>query len=329
MNFKNKEYTDGILAALSLASRAPGAIGAIGKIAGIAFTADEIAEAFGKNIFTDSELNKKVDEIAKNFTEGNRTNKLESSSVKKSDPPKPEAAKPAPTTSMTPSATNLQINAPDISQSVTEKEPYTSQSVIEKEPYTSQPATQKAPDISQPATQKAPTVQPAVQPQTPIIPPPSPEMIKNFQMAWNYRNNGFARGRIESAWNKLSPEEQQQAKAWAKSTGKDWTEMKLTDKNQISSVRPKETPKSVETSPKPSTAKITPAQTTKMQTVPFNIGPEPEPKPNIVYPPSGPSAPQEKQPYSIGAASNVPNIPSSNPDNFYTLYSQINYNVVM
>ena len=271
--------------------------------------------------------------------------------VNKSQSPKPQSAKPAPTTSMTPSATNLQINAPDISQSVTEKEsytsesvtekesytsesviekePYTSQSVIEKEPYTSQPATQKAPDISQPATQKAPTVQPAVQPQTPIIPPPSPEMIKNFQMAWNYRNNGFARGRIESAWNKLSPEEQQQAKAWAKSTGKDWTEMKLTDKNQISSVRPKETPKSVETSPKPSTAKITPAQTTKMQTVPFNIGPEPEPKPNIVYPPSGPSAPQEKQPYSIGAASNVPNIPSSNPDNFYTLYSQINYNVVM
>lgn len=92
---------------------------------------------------------------------------------------------------------------------------------------------------------------------------------------------------------------------------------------------PKETASPAETSSKSSTPQITPAQTTKMQTVPFNIGPEPEPKPNIVYAPSSSSSPPSQQPLKSGPASDVPAIPSSNPDNFYTLYSQINYNVVM
>lgn len=91
----------------------------------------------------------------------------------------------------------------------------------------------------------------------------------------------------------------------------------------------KETASLVEISSKPSTPEITPAQTTKMQTVPFNIGPEPEPKPNIIYASSNPSSPPPQQPLKSGPASDVPYIPSSNPDNFYTLYSQINYNVVM
>jgi len=34
-------------------------------------------------------------------------------------------------------------------------------------------------------------------------------------------------------------------------------------------------------------------------------------------------------PKSSAPATQVPNIPSSNPDNFYALYSQLNYNVVM
>jgi len=128
----------------------------------------------------------------------------------------------------------------------------------------------------------------------------------------------------------MSSEEKQQAKDWASSKGYDWKEMKLQDStNQTSSIPSKEPVKSVEMSSKSSAPEIKPAETTKMQTVPFNIGPEPEPKPNIVYAPSAPSAPQQQQPLSTGAASDVPFIPSSNPDNFYTLYSQINYNVVL
>jgi hypothetical protein len=228
--------------------------------------------------------------------------------------PKPATAKPAPKTTMTPPASNLQINAPDTQKATNIQNASDSR---------------KAPDTSKPATSA-----------------PSPEMISQFEQAWKYKDNPLARGRIEGAWNKMSPEQKQQAKDWAESTGKNWKEMKLPDTNQTSSVSAKEAPRpaetsskpstlptttttAAETSSKPSTPEITPAQTTKMQTVPFNIGPEPEPKPNIVYASSGSSAPsQQQQPLSTGAASDVPFIPSSNPDNFYTLYSQINYNVV-
>ena len=187
----------------------------------------------------------------------------------------PESNKPAPSTSMTPPASNLQINSPNSDKKLD---------------------TPKATE-----TPKA----------------PDEEKVKQFEQAWQYKNNPMARGRIESAWSKMSTEEHQQAKDWAKSKGYDWREMKLPDNDGN------------KTSLKPSTPDIVPAQTTKMQTVPFNIGPEPEPKPNIVYAPSSSSSQQQKQPLSIGAASDVPNIPSSNPDNFYTLYSQIHYNVVL
>ena len=44
----------------------------------------------------------------------------------------------------------------------------------------------------------------------------------------------------------------------------------------------------------------------------------------------GGGQPQEPQMTSSGgAASDVPAISSSNPSNFYTLYSQVSYNVVM
>lgn len=104
-----------------------------------------------------------------------------------------------------------------------------------------------------------------------------------------------------------------------------------TPKDQIAQLPspPKEMVNPVETSSKPSTAQITPAETSKIPTAPLNVGPEPEPKPNIVYTSSGSSSPPPQQSLKSGPASDVPAIPSSNPDNFYTLYSQINYNVVM
>jgi len=289
LNFLNGENVDGALAAISLIP-AKGKVGfGIKAAAGLAFGIDEVLEILGKN-FTGADPQKlasKKKELEE--AQKNKKNKLISSPLKKDEPPKPAAAKPAPTTSMTPPASNLQINTPD----------------------TSKPTTSAS----------------------------SPEMVSKFEQAWQYKDNPLARGRIEGAWNKMSPEEQKHAKDWATSTGKDWNEMKLPDANiSKESAKPAPSPSSAlplmpsapaETSSKPSTPEITPAQTTKMQTVSFNIGPEPEPKPNIVYAPSGSSAPPQKQPLSTGSASDVPLIPSSNPDNFYTLYSQINYNVVL
>jgi hypothetical protein len=249
MNWNNGEITDtlmqGLLAAISF-TPAGRLVGIVRSVLGVAVTADEIAEVFGSNIFGENpdilKQTKNIKERAEKEAKDDETNKLKASPLKKSEPPKPEAAKPAPTTSMIPTASDLQINAPDTSK----------------------------PDTSKPDTSK------------PAIPPPDAERVKQFEQAWKMRDFGPARGQIEGAWNKMSPEEKQQAKDWAGSTGKDWTEMRLPDTTQISATPPKEMPKSAETSSKPSTAEITPAQTTKMQTVPFNIGPEPEPKPNIV-----------------------------------------------
>jgi murein DD-endopeptidase MepM/ murein hydrolase activator NlpD len=61
-------------------------------------------------------------------------------------------------------------------------------------------------------------------------PPPSADMAAKFEQAWQYRNNPLARGRIESAWEGMSPDQQQQAKEWAKTKGYDWNEMKLKEK---------------------------------------------------------------------------------------------------
>ena len=286
-NLGNGEITDsvmqGVLSAL-LFTPVGRLVGTVRTLLGVAVTADEIAEVFGSNIFGENpNILKQVNqlkELAEKEAQENKKNKLTSSPLKKTEAPKPVGAKPAPTTSMTPPASNLQINTSD----------------------TPKPQTSS----------------------------PSPEMVSKFEQAWQYKNNPLARGKIESAWDKMSDEEKQQAMDWAKSKKYDWKEMKLPD---VTSPKGPTTPSvssaPAETSSKPSTPEITPAQTTKMQTVPFNIGPEPEPKPNIVYAPSSSSAPPQQQPLKSGPASDVPAIPSSNPDNFYTLYSQINYNVVM
>ncbi len=76
--------------------------------------------------------------------------------------------------------------------------------------------------------------------------------------------------------------------------------------------------------------KLSPAQTQRIPSSTPSISPEPEAKPNVVYMSSGGGQPQmPKIPESSGPASEVPFIPSGNPDNFYLLYSQVSYNVVM
>lgn len=59
------------------------------------------------------------------------------------------------------------------------------------------------------------------------------------------------------------------------------------------------------------------------------ISAPPEPKPTIIYA-SNFSSPQRGQiPSKTGPLTDIPLIPSSNVDNFYSLYSQTHYNVVM
>jgi hypothetical protein len=60
-----------------------------------------------------------------------------------------------------------------------------------------------------------------------------------------------------------------------------------------------------------------------------NVGALPEPEPNVIMMPSGGNNPQQSLISSASSGTDVPLISSSNPDNFYVLYSQLNYNVVM
>ena len=61
-----------------------------------------------------------------------------------------------------------------------------------------------------------------------------------------------------------------------------------------------------------------------------NVGPAPAPAPNVIYRRVGSSTQQQQSAAAPtgGPVNQVPSISASNPDNFYVLYSQVNYNVV-
>lgn len=158
-----------------------------------------------------------------------------------------------------------------------------------------------------------------VQPQTTMMPPaPSSEMVSQFEQAWKYRNNPMARGRIEGAWSKMSPEQQQQAKTWAQTKGYDWNEMKLKDSANMNQQS------------KTESAEISPAQVSTPPKEPQQVGQLPEPKPSLTMIKTSSAQQQQPNPsLTNGALTDVPLINSANPDNFYVLYSQLTYNVVM
>ena len=77
-------------------------------------------------------------------------------------------------------------------------------------------------------------------------------------------------------------------------------------------------------------AQIQPLKSQESQQKMQSVGPLPEPQPTVVMAPS-PPAPVQSAPSGGGGgpANSVPAISSSNPDNFYVLYSQAHYNVVI
>ena len=178
---------------------------------------------------------------------------------------------------------------------------------------------------TKPAPATLPAAPPVAQPQTPMMgeqkpstPAPSPDMEKKFEQAWKYRNEPKVRGRIEDAWNEMTPDQQQQAKTWAQTKGYDWNEMKLKDSANMN--QPSKT----------ETAEISPAQVSMPVKEPQQVGQLPEPKPSFtMIKTSNTQQQQSNPPLSNEPLTDVPLINSANPDNFYVLYSQLNYNVVM
>jgi hypothetical protein len=322
LNFKNKEYTDSILAMMSLASMVPGPIGAIGKVAGLAFTADEIAEAFGKNIFGD-ERDKIVDQIAQQFIGKSNTD------TKPPEPPPTSAAKPSP-----PPTSAAKPSPPPSTAASTGAVVAPATPAIPPAPAPSQPP----PAPSQVVPQQSMMGTPA----TTQMEPPSPERMAQFEQAWQYRNFAPVRGKIEEAWNKLSSQEKTQAKEWAKSKGYDWSEMRLPEPTTLvqlpSNITPTPPIAGVTTSIAPQTVSPPPMSATdigvqpqisNIPKEPQQVGqlPEPNPKITMIAPFSQSNTPQAP-PITDGPLTDVPLISSANPDNFYVLYSQLCYNVV-
>lgn len=167
-----------------------------------------------------------------------------------------------------------------------------------------------------PSTVTTPAPAPVAEPQNAMIPEPSQEMIKNFELAFKYRdtNNTMIRGRIESAWKNMSSVEQQQAKKWVESKGYSWSVMRLPDPIQVQS------------SAKPIPLQVIPFEP---QSPPKpNLGTLPEPPPDVVVLENNKEEPSSVIARDSQTLTDVPLIPSGNTDNFYTLYSQVNYNVV-
>ena len=77
-------------------------------------------------------------------------------------------------------------------------------------------------------------------------------------------------------------------------------------------------------------SQIQPFKSQESQQKMQSVGPLPEPQPTVVMAPSPPT-PVQSAPSGGGGgpANSVPAISSSNPDNFYVLYSQAHYNVVI
>jgi hypothetical protein len=106
-----------------------------------------------------------------------------------------------------------------------------------KETEISQPvstsSSQALPPVPQASTSQAPASAPQSAQSTVAPAPPQPapaptstlssEQLKNYQLAWQYHNNPFARGRIRDAFGKLSPEDQRKFREYAKLQRHDWS----------------------------------------------------------------------------------------------------------
>ena len=328
MNTKNGEYVDAVMAIA-------GTFGPFRLVKGLmaaGFLADNIAEVFGGNIFgKNPNYEKQAKEIK---TEAEKQKKEENPPASTSKTAaKVEPAAKAQTSlmgdkkdeksetdpkDMTPGPIPGSVEIkPTLDSTATVSSPKTSMmSDTKKQDTTSTPKTSLVTDMKSAEPKSTSTATPQTsmmgKTTTAALPPPSPEMEKNFELAWKNKDKPFARGRIESAWNGMSVEQQQQAEAWARSKGYDWNEMKLTQKSPVVP------------------AEVTAANMQPLSKSSQNVGELPEPKTSVIMAPAAQNQPQQSSASSASPSeTNVPLISSSNPDNFYVLYSQLNYNVVV
>lgn len=270
MNVNNKEYVDSTLAGLSLFAKAPGVVGGIAKIAGVAFTLDEVAEAFGSNIFGDSR-DKIVDEAA----QAAKKQKEKQNKSKGSSSP----------TQSSPASVSSQQSTPRTS-------------------LVSTPSSAGADKGKSPEGTETQTPQAKVQPSSTMAPQASDLTMNVNASSSPVADTSTKEKNIDTDTSAPSAPTTQQLPNYSGIFGAD-----------ANKPQPKTMPAAQITPP--------PKDTTK-------AGSLPEVKPNVVVATDSstgsarPSPPPRKPPNP-----DSPSISSSNPDNFYVLYSQLNYNIVV
>ena len=184
-------------------------------------------------------------------------------------------------------------------------------------------ATQPKINPATPSPAVAPTVtatQPKINPATPSPAPTQPEIkstpqtpmtagVGNYTFNIDTSNPEFKR--IENSFDSKQSEQKLEVES-------------KTNEQNIPEVTP----------PTQSNEKKLNIQPAQVQNIPKpvpNVGNLPEAKPNVIVTSSGQSPQKSQQvfPSTNESMTDVPLINSANPDNFYTLYSQLNYNVVM
>ena len=92
-----------------------------------------------------------------------------------------------------------------------------------------------APSTQPPTPTQPPGQQPPAPSPTKPAPPRAltPEELKNYNRAYNNKDNPFAKGQIRAAWNKMTPDQKAAFLAHAKSQGHDWSDYGFTVPTQV------------------------------------------------------------------------------------------------
>ena len=107
------------------------------------------------------------------------------------------------------------------------------------EPSTHPPASTQPPASTPPTPAPSSTQPPGQQPPAPSSTKPAPpraltpEELKNYNRAYNNKDNPFAKGQIRAAWNKMTPDQKAAFLAHAKSQGHDWSDYGFTVPTQV------------------------------------------------------------------------------------------------
>ena len=91
------------------------------------------------------------------------------------------------------------------------------------------------PPSTPPGQQPPAPTQPSAPSSTKPAPPRvlTPEELKNYNRAYNNKDNPFAKGQISAAWNKMTPDQKAAFLAHAKSQGHDWSDYGFTVPTQV------------------------------------------------------------------------------------------------